>query len=40
MTTQDLQITNLELIEKWEQEQEEEFKIKLKELQIKFNSKN
>lgn len=40
MTTQDLQITNLELIEQWEQEQEEEFKIKLKELQIKFNSKN
>tara|TARA_R100000742_G_C4249306_1_gene67813 strand:+ start:654 stop:773 length:120 start_codon:yes stop_codon:yes gene_type:complete len=38
MTTKQLQITNLELIEQWELKQEEEFKNKLEELKLKFNN--
>lgn len=39
METLDLQMTNLELIEQWELKQDEEFKNKLEELQLKFNTK-
>mgnify|MGYP003142851317 CR=1 FL=1 len=38
MTTKQLQMTNLELIEQWELKQEEEFKNKLEELKLKFNN--
>ena len=39
METLDLQMTNLELIEQWELKQDEEFKNKLEELKLKFNTK-
>lgn len=39
METLNLQITNLDLIEQWEKQQDEEYKRKLAELEIKFNTK-